>query len=165
MAKGKYQHVMDRLKIDLGTEPEYQVKVEKVKAKVLESLPLHATALARRYIEIRTQKDKLKGELESVQLELTAVEQLMAAQYEAEGVTSMNVEGLGTVRVTPEPKAKIVDRDAFREWCIENGYERALALPWSTTNAVLKQRLLEGLTEPSGLEARYQNGIFFTKAK
>lgn len=164
-SKSKYKHVMDKLQLDLGTDPQYQAKVEIVKAKILETTDQHATALARRYIVVRTQKDKLKDELSSVQLELTAIEQLLALQYEAEGVSSMNVEGLGTVRVTPEPKAKVADPDAFRQWCIENGYERALALPWSTTNAVLKQRLLEGLNEPAGVEARYQNGIFFTKEK
>jgi len=167
VARSKYAHIIQKLKlkVDLGTAPDYQAKVDLVKTKILETTPRHATALAKRYVEVRTAKDELKSQLESTQLEVTALEQLLADQYEAEGVTNLKIDGLGSVRVTPEPSAKVKDRDAFRLWCIDNGYERSLTLPWQTTNAVLKQRLTEGMNEPDGIEAFYRNGVFFTREK
>jgi hypothetical protein len=100
-----------------------------------------------------------------VNLLLEAYQQLLTEEYEIEGVDSLAIDGFGTVRTQPEPYAQVEDRDKFRQWCIEAGLERSLALPWQTTNALTKQRLMEGLPEPDGVKATVKTKIVFTKER
>jgi len=36
-------------------------------------------------------------------------------------------------------------------WCVAEGLERQMSLPWQTTNSLTKARLLEGEPEPDGV--------------
>jgi hypothetical protein len=94
---------------------------------------------------------------------LEAYGQLIVDQYENEAVTSLKLEDGGTVRVQVEPHAKVVDRNANREWAMKNNLENLLALPWQTVNALAKEALLQGEDPPDGVEISARPKIVYTK--
>jgi hypothetical protein len=162
---GKYSGVIGNLPRELGTEPSYQTKVNAVKTAIRNEpdFKLHASALARRYLAIRREKDEIKDQLSEVDLRLTAVTQLLADQYEVEGTTSVKLEDDSSVSVQLEPHASVFDRDALRAWAIEQGLERSLALPPMTVIALTKERLLQGLSEPDGVKAAVRSKIVYRR--
>jgi hypothetical protein len=109
----------------------------------------YGSTLAKCYRDVRWVKEAL---VSNVNLVMEAYLQLMADQYENEGVTSLTLEDGTNIRVQEEPHAKVVDQDAFRAWVIAEGLERSLQLPWQTTNKIAKDRLLAGEAEPPGIE-------------
>src|SRR5512141_2633645 len=115
----KYAAVFARLKRVLGPDPKHQERVDVVKQAIVNEPTFlrHGSALALRYAEVRLKKDKIVKELSDCQVELDAVSQLMADQFEVESVTSVNFTGGGGVRVEPGIHPKIFDPEAFRQWC------------------------------------------------
>lgn len=156
--KGKYADVVARLPRQLE-EPTYQEKVSLTKAKILELWeneevgPPTAAGLAREYEKLRNSKTEVEDELGKVQLQLTAIEQLLVDQYEVEGVSSVKLADGSYVGVQFEPTAQVVDRTAVRMWAIANGYEELLTLAWSSLNSITKDLLLNGQPEPDGVKA------------
>jgi hypothetical protein len=126
---------------------------------------IHGSELARVYRDLRGVKDMLEGHVSNINLLIEAHAQMMAEQFEVEGTKSLSLsDGIGgSVRVQYEPQAKVVDRDAFREWCIREGLERQLMLPWQTTNKLTKDALLNGEPEPDGVTAEARAKFVFTK--
>jgi hypothetical protein len=125
----------------------------------------YAATLAAGYAKVRATQDVLK-EMDSI---LTIIEEAYQSagieQFEVEGATSSLVIPEGTVRHAVEPYAQVEDREAYRLWCIANGYERSLALAWQTTNSVTKERLTAGLPVPDGVKAFQKHKFVFTPNK
>jgi len=162
----KYVNVIDKLPRMLATEPAYQEKVEEAKAKLVTELniELKASVLAREYASLRAERDRIEDELSDVNLNLEAVSQLLIAQYETEGTTSVRLATGQTIRMQIEPYAQVQDREQYRLWCIANGLERSMMLPWQTTNSLVKERLLAGEVEPDGVIATARTKIVLQKA-
>lgn len=148
---GKYAHLEGKLPRTLNTDAKHQEKVDALKASlVVERSP---ASLAQAYASLRREKDELSEQLSELQVRVDAVAQLLAEAYENEGVASLKLGDGSSVSVQLEPSAKVEDKEAFRLWCIANGLERSLQLWPSTTNALVKERLLEGAPEPDGVTA------------
>jgi hypothetical protein len=150
----KYAKILAQLPRFLGEEPAYQAKVNAV-VQAMKDDPdfrLQAPALTRTYVDIRAEKTAAEAIVSEINLRLAALEQLLAAQYEAEGTSTVKLSTGEAVAVQPEPYSVVEDRAQFHRWCIENGYEQALTLPWMTMNSLTKQRLLDGDTEPAGIK-------------
>lgn len=166
MATGKYAKVIDTLPRLLGTDAPYQEKVEAVKEAMRAEADYkqQGAYLAIKFAITRAEKDVVEENLKEVNLRLEAITQLMAEQYEVEGVTSLRLHTGASVRIQMEPYAVVNEREDFRLWCCSNGYERSLMLPWQTTNAITKERLLEGEPEPHGVKCYSKVKAVFTKA-
>lgn len=65
---------------------------------------------------------------------------------------AMRLEGGETIRVQSEPYGQVKDKEAFRLWCIDNGYEKSLQLWPATMNAIAKERCVNGEPNPDGVE-------------
>lgn len=136
----------------------------------------HAAEFGRVYAELRSIKDMISSWESDVNLLLEAYQWLMIEQMEVEGLTAMRLANGQPVSTFDEPYAQVVDKEAFRRWCMTpadecmvcgrntsdheherhevhpgGGLERAMSLPWSTTNALTKERLLAGEEEPDGV--------------
>ncbi|MCR4300852.1 MAG: hypothetical protein NUV51_04515 [Sulfuricaulis sp.] len=110
-----------------------------------------AAEFARAYADCRDMAARI-GEWESsLNLLTEAFQQLMVDQMEVEGVTSMKLVSGRPVSTYLEPYAQVTDKETFRLWCVAQGLERQMALPWGTANALTKARLLEGEPEPDGV--------------
>lgn len=124
----------------------------------------HGSVLARMYKAIRQVKEAHTEDVEArVNLLQMALEQMVVDQYEVEGTQSIKLDEGGTVRVQYEPHAQVKDREAFRQWCVQEGLETQMSLPWQTTNALLKQRLLDGLDVMPGTEAYSKAKTIYAK--
>lgn len=161
--RGKYQGLL--LPRMLGVKPTTQDKVEALKRAIASDPDFrsHATALAATYTSLRRERAELAEQLSEVNLRILAVSQMMADQFEVEDCSGLNlIDVRAKVRVQPEPRTVVLDKEEFRRWCIEAGLERSMVLPWSSANKLVKDRLLSGLDEPTGVAAHMNNKIFFT---
>lgn len=103
-----------------GRLDDVQKKVESILVLGKRVIGVHrnAAAFTNAYVVIRTIVDTL-GDLKSAtQLLLDAYERLMTDQMEAEGMRSLNLESGGGVTTYEEPCGKVVDKEAFRLWCV-----------------------------------------------
>jgi len=156
---GKYASIVDRLPKLADEDVVYQDKVNILKQQIVADGPMSATSITAMYVAIRDEKERVEDELSEINLRLKAYEQLLVDQFEQEGAYSIKLETGVSVSVQVEPYAQVKDREVFRIWCIQNGLERSLALPWQTTNSLTKERLLEGEPEPAGVQAVARNKI------
>ena len=147
-------------------ETKYQDKVNETKNKIFEDLDgsPSSSALVHEYVAQRGIIDDLKATLSEANLRLEALAQMITDQFDDEDVTSLKIQG-ATVRVQIEPYASVKDRDLFRRWCIANGLEESLQLPWQSTNSITKERLLAGDPEPDGVEAFQKSKLVLTRDK
>lgn len=147
---GKYSH-LDLPRI-ISTEPEKQTRVDIKKREFLKNLavPPKAAIFAAAYAEIRRAKDKLKAELKVLEIEVEAIKQLLIDQYDAEDMVSLKLGNGDAVRIQSEPYLVVENPPRFREWCVKDGLEKSLQLPWSTANSMVKALLLKGKPEPEG---------------
>jgi len=156
---GKYAAVIDKLpkllgaKL-LGDDLNYQEKVQAIKQAMCEEpgFLLQASALARQYVEARLEKDRIKEDLADVNLRLEAISQLMTDQFEVEGTSSLKLESGHSVSIFLQPYASVMDKDAFREWCVSQQLDRQMVLPWQTLNKLTNDMLLAGEPEPPGVK-------------
>ena len=165
---GKYATITPRL-------PKYvdpdKKRVDKVTA-VAESVEhdaigrgvaINAAHVAACYEDLRKEKEALDEKQYSLQLELDAFTMLILKYYEAEGVSSMTLQGGGVVRVQQEPSPSVIDPVAFRQWCLDHGYADQMKLNPSTAAALVKERLVNGETVPDGVEVSAYSKIVYTK--
>lgn len=165
---GKYDAVLPNLR-KFQEESTYQQKIDEVKRTIPAK---NAIELADLYIQARRLKDALTEQTYLVQLKLTALEQLLddsqerqAAGWGDYGVkeNALRLASGATIRVHREPYGTVKDKEAFRLWCISNGYERQLQLWPSTMNAIVKERLLAGEAEPDGCESWSKLKVVYVK--
>jgi hypothetical protein len=166
---GKYDAVLPGLPKLPPSDLDRQEKIEQAKREITNR---DAVALADGYIKLRAVKDEYNEVLSTINLRIEAYEQLLAESQEAKaegwgryGVkeNALRLPTGDTVRIQLEPYGKVVDKDTFREWCLEHGYGNQLQLWPSTMNAIVKERLLAGEPEPDGTEAYAYTKIVLVK--
>ena len=164
---GKYDdHVASLPKEDPleGKSVEYRERVA-AHANLIRSaadFKQHASYLAGVYADIRREKAVVEEELSDINARLAAVEGMMFEQFEAEGTQRLVLTDGAAVSIGYDISAKVLDKEAFRVWCVDNGLERALQLWPSTTTAMCKERLLQGLPDPAGVASQARKKIRFS---
>lgn len=166
---GKYDAILPTLN-ELPPDPDRQTAIEAVKKLITNRDPI---AVSDQYIKLRNAKLELQKKLTEVELYIDAHEQILTSS-QASGDHAWGRYGVrpnalrlasgDTIRIQKEPVGKVSDKEAYRLWCIDNGYERQLQLWPSTTNAIIKERLLKGEPEPDGTEAYFYNKIVYVKS-
>lgn len=111
----------------------------------------HAARYAAGYAEVRKLQAIINRYSSNAELLQEAYTQLFVDQAENEGITSITLDSGRGVSYTLEPYPSVVDKAAFRRWCIEDGLEESLSLHPSTTKALVKKRRLDGLPDPDGV--------------
>jgi hypothetical protein len=151
----------------LPPDPSKQDKIEDVKMTVVDR---SARTLAETYIDLRREKNRIQKELSDINVRVEAYEQLLEDSKET-GLGGWGQYGVkdnalrlstgDTIRVQKEPYGQVVDKEAFRQWCIANGYERQLQLWPSTMSSIVKERLISGEPEPDGCETYAKTTIVY----
>lgn len=159
---GKYDHVLGGLTRELKGEGSFREKVTELKRELPK---MGSTQLAEAYETARKMKADLEEKLSALNAKIAAVEELLWDAFDEEGVSSLKLKSGASVRVQPEPVAAVVDKEALRNWAIENGLERLLALSWQTTNSLMKERMLNQEPLPAGVEAKVRTKTVFSKGK
>lgn len=156
--KGKYAHIIDKLPRLFGLDASYQERVDEtikaLQAQAAETgLALDAAALAQLYADCRDEAELRERELHEVNLRVAATAQMLANEFDAQGISTLKLSSGASVQCYAEPHSVVTDKEAYRLWCLRNGYEQDMVLPWMKTNAIMRERLLEGEKEPDGVEA------------
>jgi hypothetical protein len=146
---GKYDEVIKNLQ-PLG-ETSRSERVENLRAELKGKTVIELSKL---YAKYRKEKDAAEAVVKGVNEYIEAVCSLLGPAYEEQGLNSVKLADTGqTVSVQLHPHAVVEDRDEFRKWCIEQGLERQMQIPWQTADALTKACLLDGLPEPPGIKA------------
>lgn len=155
--RGKYADIIDSLpKLPgNGKDAAKQVKIDAIKKEMIAEDPsiLRANYCTEKYLETRLEKEAIEGVLDECQLRFDAICQLMADAYEVEATKSISLIDEPTVRIDYEPHSQVINKEESRLWCLKNGYEREMVLPWPTLNALTKKMLVDGQEEPEGVVA------------
>lgn len=135
---------------------------------------LTGQALSSLYVIARADKETLEHMTKEANLELEAVSQMLVASQES-GDSDWGAFGASeraikltdgdAIRVQPEVFAMPRDKNAFREWCYANGLRSKMELPDKPTTDLVKLRLLNGETEPKGIEVYVRTRIVYTPMK
>ena len=140
----------------------YQYAVDQEKLNYGDHTP---SVLIVQYADLRAQAEEKDREAKALRLRVEAISQLLMEVYEAEGITSMKVQGVGTMRTDFPPYSHVVDKETYRQWCLDNGFGPQMSLPWQTTNSVVKERLLTGQDIPPGVDVYVKPTPTFTREK
>jgi hypothetical protein len=177
-----YQEKVDKAKAELKKSPHIlymlcaiakEAKTDTVPAIVEDQESDEQTtytpeSMAKLYHEARTAKDHLEDVLSEVQLRLTALEQMLVASNNEDepgwgmygaAATTVRLPSGYSVRVEYEPVGKVEDKEAFRQWCVGHELEKSLMLWPSTTQAIVKERLLAGQEAPGGVKCFVRSKI------
>jgi hypothetical protein len=165
---GKYDSVIKYLpKVRKPFEDEdHQTRVNAAKLEIEKDVNFKRQAawLFSRYATLRRVKDEISEELSECQVQLDAVTQLMEDQMEVEGTESLGLSNGDKVRLEPGIYPKIVDREAFRLWCLaDEDLSKKMMLHAKTAESLVRKMLLAGEPEPPGMEAVSWNKVVFTK--
>lgn len=178
-----YQGKVDQYKLDVKSN-SVDASAEIAKVRLLEQMLIESSSsiggthvpqsLVRAYIMVRKEHEEAKALLSMLQLRLTAFEQMVAesqdteeagwGEYGATPNTLKLVDGT-SVRVDTEPQGKVVDKEAFRLWCLANGLEKSLQMWPSTMNAMAKEMLLNGQAPPTGVEVFLRKKLVLKESK
>jgi hypothetical protein len=145
---GKYDHVIKNLP---KLPPEPGPKQDRIDAAKAEFAGMSVKELTQAYLNLRDEADELNARVEKLDERVQATEQLIVEVYEAEGIHSLKMFGGAAVRTDPIPYASVADKQTYRQWCIQQGLEDQMVLPWPTTTSIVKERLLNGDPEPPGV--------------
>lgn len=169
----KYQALVDGVKSQIlegGHQSTDDDLVDEAITETLENIEDEVTALCtmlieagkgrrqghvfgRYWLQLRRIESGIDDRLKAARLLLEAYQQLGSNQLQAEGMKSLNLEGLGRVLLQPEVQVKVMNPDALRQWCIEAGLSRSLNIHHGTIQSLTKERLIGGLSAPEGVEA------------
>lgn len=145
--------------IEGGTNRQYEI--DRAKELIEDRNP---TALASLYAKVRAVVDEKEEEAKVLRTQLEAVAQLLIDVYEGEGISSLNVLGVGSIRTQPSLHTQIKDKKLFHDWCLEQGLQESMSLPWMTANSIVKERLLNGEETP-GADVYFKTVPVLTRAK
>ncbi len=163
--RGKYKDItLPRM---IGIKPSYLDKVNALKEQIIADpqFQQHASTIAWTYADLRREAEAKAAELSEIKLRLSAVMLLMVDQFEVEGESGVTLANHDKINIHTEPHLIVTDKEAFREWCINNGLEREMVLPWGKANKMLKLMLLDGRPEPPGASCFARPKVKFSKGK
>lgn len=166
---GIYDAVIGQLKPLPVQDEGKQQKVDAQKAEIRGAYALLTPSdLGLLYIEARKAKQTIATQLSTADTRVAAIEQLLADSLRngetgwgthGASPTTVRLESGDSISIQREPSAKVEDKEAFRKWCIANGYEGQLTLPSPTVSSIVKERLLSGEAEPDGVSAYVYNKV------
>lgn len=111
-----------------------------------------AGEFGRVYTELREAKARISRWDASIGLLIEVYQALMVESMDSQGIRSMKLANGQPVSWSEEPYSQVQDREVFRIWCIQNGYEKSLMLPSSTVGKIVRDMLSAGESEPPGIK-------------
>lgn len=139
-----------------------QYEVEQAKKLVLERTP---ASLVTQYAAIRRECDDMDEKARDLGIRREAVEQLLVEVYEGEGITNLNVKGVGALRTQYAPYTRVVDKAMLHAWCLSKGFGPQMSLPWMTLNSTVSEILLSGEEPPPGVDVYIKPKLVLTREK
>lgn len=124
----------------------------------------HASKFAHAYAQVRVLEDGIKDWLSSLNVLLDAYTELMIEQMDVESVDAISMSDGASVGVHYEPYPQVKDKEAYRRWCVKNGFEKDLQMWPAKTTSLLKEMLLKGEAPADGIDAYQRPTVRLNKA-
>jgi hypothetical protein len=146
--KGKY----DKPPVDAGYREKQDLFLDTPLESGLSPRQLDDFGVACLYNEAKLAKAAAESVAKVYELKKDALARLMADRFEEDGKTSTGFVNGGSMRITPDVYPVVKDQGALLAWVKETGQEALLTLNFQTMASIVKQRLLEGKSLPSGVD-------------
>ncbi len=138
---------------------------EKVQARRHELLLESDESLAKLYSEAETEKDRLEALVKTQNLEMAAIERMLAERFENKGVEKLSTV-YGNFSLKDDPVVVIEDQDKFYEWIRSTpGGNDLFKVYAQTANTLVKDALVNGSALPPGTKVNINIGINYRKGK
>lgn len=135
---------------------------------------LTGQSLANQYVIARADVETLTNAIKDANLELEAVSQMLIASQEsgdadwgAFGASDRALKMMNgdSVRLQPEVYPVAQKKDEFRNWCYDHKLHHKMELPIKTMTDLVKLRLLNGESEPTGVNVYVRTKVVYTPLK
>lgn len=157
---GKYADVVAKLK--RTDEDSFRMQVQVARGAIVKELgaDFNTSELVRLYFKLRREKEEVEEKVSQLNLRIETVTTLVIDGFERDGVSSIKLEDGSSLSNNPEPQAKVADEEKFWKWCHDDAdLRRLMKLPWNTTNAMVKDLLLQAKELPPGVEAYFRDKL------
>jgi len=121
-----------------------------------------SVSLCRKIADIREEQAQLEVRMQQLSENLEALGQVLADRWHAEGITSLNVDGLGTFSLFPKLYVSTENKEVYQQWLRDNGMENLIqpSVPPKTTESLVRERLEEGQPcDAMGLSITYKTTV------
>jgi len=163
---GKYDSLYTKLeRKTVEHEPKFSALVKARVEGITERSPI---ALALLFQRIQDEKDRLKAEYEAreaeLNVELAALDQVMQAAFEDAGIKDVGLSDGRRVALDPGISVRTTNKDAVMNWFRNEGLEGHFSVHSATLATLVKERALEGLPTPDGIEITTFNKLSLKKS-
>jgi len=128
-------------------------------------MDLSKTDKARKYCELRDEKDELEAKVKALNVDLEALSQLMISEMEAEGSNSFRLATGESLSIKDEPYCSVENKDTFLTWVKESNLSDLLTVHYMTLSSMTKDRLKQGLNPPPGIKVFLKQSITRYRAR
>ena len=121
--------------------------------------------LAHSYVEAKSKKEGFESEIRACNLEMAAIERLLAERFEDSGIEKVETV-YGNFSLKDDPVVEIFDQEAFYAWIRSTpGGEDLFKVYAQTANTLVKDALINGKPLPPGTKVNMNIGINYRKGK
>ncbi len=156
---GKWSWLRGKFPTLQNEDPEYD-EVLAAARDTYRDKPL--AGLVALYEAKRTAKDTIERDLADVNVDITALEQLIDSAMESQSIETAVINGYRYTR-KPEPVVRAADKAALLEWAMLHMRDN-LSLHTKTLEAVVKRALENHEELPPGVEVKVRQTLGRTKA-
>lgn len=157
---GKYDALKGKLPM-FQQEPSFQRKVEEMRNRYQAQHGdlLTSSELARIFNSVRQIKKKLEEEISTVNIELEVLSQLLVENFEASGLSKIQLTTGETCYTQTEPYSSVSDQQALLAFIKKQKMQNLLTLQWQTMNSLNKERLTAGKSPLPGTEVFLKTAV------
>lgn len=116
-------------------------------------------ALLRKLQELKDEDQMLDMQKQQISEKVEAISEVVTDRWQAEGITSMNIAGVGTYSLHTKLYVGQADKEVYLQWLRDNGMEALIqpGVPPKTTESLVRERLEDGQpTDAMGLNVSFK---------
>lgn len=132
---------------------------ERILLRKAELSSLSKQELAETIKSLKNRKKAITKELSGINLDLISAVKLLVEHLESSGEESFKLSSGGSFFIQDKPYPNIINKELFRHWCIDNGYESSMSLHYKTVDAIAVECVESGKPLPDGMELFIDVGI------
>jgi hypothetical protein len=113
--------------------------------------------------DLKERKNRLEEEEKKLNILIEACSSELADRFEAEETQSLKMQSGETFSLEEVPYAVITNREEANIWFIEQGMDEMRSVPWTSLNAVVKERLEASQPLPAGVDVYFKSTVKMRK--
>lgn len=159
---GKYSGLKGKLPA-FEPDKKWQDKINDVKKQIIGEVDdvtfANPNWLARRYVNLRLEKQELSEQLSELNTQIEALVQMLTERFDTDGTSTLKLSDGVSLSLKDEPYPVVKDSYALRGWIESTGQTAMLTLPTQTLKGFVKMALEQGSELPPGVEVFLKTGL------